>query len=135
MVILAIILLVVKMFNKLLQKNKVLSKIFKPNIIFLVSFIVLNIYILYATHITNENKNNYFRIHIVANSDSIQDQLLKYSIADKVDKYISKLSTNTFIDKESCKETIEKNIHSILDICYAEINSYNLDYTVYANMR
>lgn len=122
------------MLNKLLQKNKILSKICTPISLCLVAFLVLNIYLLYSTYITKVNTKNFFRIHVVANSDSIQDQLLKYKVADKVDKYTSALLNDATLDKESCKKAIEENMQNILNICETEINSSNLNYTVYANI-
>lgn len=123
------------MFNKLLQKNKILYKIFTPKVICFSAFIVLNIYLLYSTYITNTNTENYFRVHIVANSDSVKDQLLKYKVADKLDTYISMLFASDDIDKATCKRTIEDNIQNILAICDAEITSSGSNYPVYANIR
>lgn len=123
------------MSNKLLQKNKILYKILTPKFLFLTTFILLNIYLVYSTYITNSNKENYFRVHVVANSDSIKDQLLKYKVADKVDTYLSMLFNNTNMDKATCKKTIEENIQNILEICDAEIASSDSNYPVYANIR
>lgn len=123
------------MLSKLLQKNKILSKICTPALLCLISFVILNIYLIYSTYVAKTNTENFFRIHVVANSDSIQDQILKYKIADKVDKYISALFSDASLDKASCKKAIEENIQNVLNICETEINLSNLDYPVYANIR
>ena len=48
--------------------------------IFLISLVLLNLTLVFATNNNKENLSNYFRIHVVANSDSIDDQILKYNI-------------------------------------------------------
>lgn len=122
------------MFNKLLQKVKKIDKIFAPKILFIAAFVILNMYILYSTYTSNIREKKYFRIHVVANSDSICDQLLKYNIANKLDKYMTTLFENKNVNKETSKKIIEENVESILDICETEIASSSLAYPVYANI-
>ncbi len=122
------------MFNKLLQKTKILDKIFSAKTLFIITFIILNMYILHSTYMANIRKEKYFRIHVVANSDSIYDQLLKYTIANKLDQYIATLFENKNVNKETSKKIIEENVESILDICETEIANSNLDYNLRANI-
>ena len=99
-------------------------------IVFLISLFILNLGLIYANSI-NEQNSNIFRIHIVANSDSIDDQILKYNIAKKVDDYINKITTNCNNKSES-KQAIKKNIQNILNICSETIKENNLNYSVKA---
>lgn len=103
----------------------------KTFVIFLISFILLNLSLVFATNINNSNYNNYFRIHVVANSDSIDDQLLKYTIAKQVDEYIT-IITKSSNSKQKSKEIIQSNIHEILNICNNIITEQNYNYDVKA---
>lgn len=105
-------------------------KIPKSLYIFLISFILLNLSLIYATNL-NENNNKYFRLHIVANSDSIDDQLLKYNIAKKIDEYISSITQNCKNKNES-KQIITENMQEILNICNELIKLNNKNYNVKA---
>lgn len=98
--------------------------------IFLISLILLNLSLVHATNINNAN-NKYFRIHIVANSDSIDDQLLKCTVAKKVDEYITNITQNSKTKNES-KQIIEQNIQTILNICNETIKENNENYFVHA---
>jgi len=105
----------------------------KTFVIFLISFILLNLTLVFATNINNNNYTNYFRIHIVANSDSIDDQLLKYTIAKQVDDYITKITKNCN-SKEESKEVVANNIQSILKLCNNIIQEQNYNYIVKAHI-
>lgn len=99
--------------------------------IFLITIILLNLTIVYATNKNNYNVNEYFRVHVVANSDSIDDQLLKYNISKQVNEYIS-LITKNCNSKEENKKTIENNIQEILKVCQEQIKHANAKYGVTA---
>ena len=100
--------------------------------IFLAAFILLNINILYAIENTKNNLTNYFRIHIVANSDTINDQMLKLKITDSITKYIKSI-TNGITEKEEYIKTIQNNIPSILNIAnqIQKGNGYNYPLTIH----
>lgn len=104
----------------------------RPIIIFLISLIFLNFSLIYATSI-NKNNDKYLRIHIVANSDSIDDQLLKYTVAKHVNTYIESITQNCHTKKES-KQVVEQNIQHILNICHNTISNNNSHYTVKAQL-
>lgn len=100
--------------------------------IFLTAFILLNTNILYAIENTKNNLTNYFRIHVVANSDSTYDQLLKLKITDAITKHISSI-TNGITDKESYINTIQNNVPSILNIVNQtqKENGYNYSLAIH----
>ena len=102
----------------------------KTIIIFFISLILLNISLAYAIN-TNKSNDKYFRIHVVANSDSIDDQLLKYTLSKRVNEYISQL-TKHCKTKAECKEIIEKNIQKILILCDNTLKENNSNYNITA---
>lgn len=98
--------------------------------IFLIAIILLNISLVFATN-TNNHNNIFFRIHVVANSDTIDDQLLKYTIAKKVNAYITNITENSN-SKDESKEIVKENMQNILNICNDIITENNLDYSAKA---
>lgn len=66
--------------------------------------------------------NNFLRLHIVANSDSTEDQMLKYKIRDAVIEYINPYFSN--IDsKEDALKVLNDHLNEIynvsLDVAYS----------------
>ena len=100
--------------------------------IFLISIIFLNLGLIYATNI-NKTNYEYFRIHVIANSDSIDDQLIKYTVSKKVNEYITDI-TKDIQSKDESKQIIEKNIQTLLNICNKTIKDNNANYGVKAYM-
>ena len=99
--------------------------------IFLLLIILLNLTIIYGTNITKNNIKNYFRMHIVSNSDSIDDQLLKYQVARKVSDYIDTITKNS-LSKEESKHIIINNIQEILKVADDVLKQNNSDYPIKA---
>ena len=103
----------------------------KSFIICIIALILLNIYMLVITAKNNNNISKYFRVHVVANSDSIDDQLLKYKLAKQLDTYISTITTNSNSKQES-KQIVKKNIQNILNMCNNIIIANGYDYELKA---
>ena len=101
-------------------------------IIILIAFLLLNLTIIYSTNKNNALKEDYFRIHVVANSDSVDDQILKLKVYKNTNNYISSLITES-VSKDQVKEKIIKNLDSIYKICKSEItrNGYNYNIQIY----
>lgn len=102
----------------------------KTFIIFLLTIILLNLYLVYAIN-TNTENNEYFRIHVVANSDSIDDQLLKYTVAKHVNEYISNVTSNCET-KNECKQAIKDNMQNILNLSNDIVSQNNCKYNIKA---
>lgn len=102
-----------------------------PLFIFLLSFILLNVHLIFATNINENNSKNYFRIHVVANSDSIDDQILKLNISKKVDEYICEI-TKDLETKEDYKKCVTTNIQDILVVANNVLKDNNINYKVKA---
>ncbi len=103
--------------------------------IFIFSIILLNLFILYCSNKTKNNQENYFRLHVVANSNSIDDQIVKLKVSKKVTNYINSLLNNyNNTNKDFAKEKITENIDELLEIANIEIKNNNTDYFAYANI-
>ena len=101
----------------------------KTFFIFIISFTLLNLSIIFATNANNHNIENFFRIHVVANSDSIDDQLLKCLVAKEVNNYISCITANSTSKAES-KQIIENNMENILNLCNSVIINEGFAYNI-----
>lgn len=78
-------------------------------------------------------KEKLIRFHVIANSDSKEDQELKLRVRDKIIAYLSpKLEKSKSI--EETKTIIEKNINDIKEIASDEIKENSKSYTVSANL-
>ncbi len=97
--------------------------------IFLTAFILLNVNILFAIETTKNNLTNYFRIHVVANSDSTKDQMLKLKITDAINEYIYDITKNIH-NKTDYVQTIQDNIYNILNLANNTQRENNFDYPI-----
>ncbi len=66
----------------------------------------------YANSIFNELSNNIFRLHILANSDSEEDQNLKLKVRDQIIEYMEELTKN-------CKTKLE-----VIEIVSLHLNDF-----------
>ena len=80
----------------------------------------------YVNAVSNNIQNSVFRLHVIANSDSSEDQNLKYIVRDKVLEYINTISDSTS-SKEDVIALVNKNINEIQKIAENTIieNGYN----------
>lgn len=74
-----------------------------------------------------------FRLHILANSDSEQDQSLKLKVRDRVLQYTKSLFENAK-SKEEAESVISDNIQSISNVAYSEVLDNGYDYQVKAEI-
>jgi len=82
-------------------KNSLLSRIL---ILLILLFIFIFISALsYVRAVSNNISNSVFRLHVIANSDSAEDQNLKYKVRDSLLKYMNQISK----DCSSKSEVIE----------------------------
>ena len=79
---------------------------------FFIIFILISIYFYicaysYAINVSNDLSNSVFRLHIIANSDSNEDQNLKYLVRDKLLDYMNSLCMNCISKKDVIKIATE----------------------------
>ena len=83
----------------------------------------------YARSVSDNLSDNFFRLHILANSDSKQDQDLKLKIRDAI---IEHMNTQDFSDctKSEVMAIVENNLESYKDIAQTVIDNEGLNYSV-----
>ena len=105
-------------------------KIFRK---FVIVFSLLIIYLLlsifsYSNAVSKDISENIFRLHVIANSNSTEDQNLKYLIRDELINYMNSISSNISSKKEAIN-LIEKNKDAFYKIAKQVIldNGFNYD--------
>ena len=83
----------------------------------------------YVNAVSNNIQNSVFRLHVIANSDSTEDQNLKYIVRDKVLEYINTISDSTS-SKEDVITLVNKNINEIQKIAQDTIQENGYNYSV-----
>lgn len=87
----------------------------------------------YAQNISTNIANSVFRLHVIANSDSSEDQNLKYIVRDNLLNYMNKLCKNCSSKEEAIKLVNDnKNLFKEIAINTIKENgySYNVNITV-----
>ena len=115
--------------------NKLNISIFKR---LLILFVLLFIYAFicafsYASSVSTNIQNSVFRLHVIANSDSEEDQTLKYIIRDNVLEYIKNISKNHH-SKEDIIKLATENINEIQKIAENTILENGYNYSVKLNI-
>ena len=73
--------------------------------------------------------NNFLRLHIVANSDSTEDQILKYEIRDAILNYISPYIKNAN-SKHDAIQILNNNMDELYNLSSNILNEHGLNYPV-----
>lgn len=97
-------------------------------IILFIAFIFITINS-YATSVFNEISQNVFRLHILANSDSKEDQELKLKVRDNIINYLKNLTSETTSKSEVIKIT-KNNISQLKEIALKTIHENGYNYNV-----
>ncbi|MBR6504645.1 MAG: stage II sporulation protein R [Clostridia bacterium] len=95
--------------------------------------LLLGIYIFisaysYVNAVSNELENNLFRLHVIANSDSEEDQKLKYLVRDSLISYMNSIS-EPCLNKEEVIVLAQNHLDDFSNIAKETIinNGYNYD--------
>ena len=88
----------------------------------------------YVTAISSDLCESVFRLHIIANSDSVEDQNLKYKVRDNVIAYMNTLCSNT-TSKEEVISIANEHLEDFRKIAIDTIktNGFNYNATVEIN--
>ena len=81
----------------------------------------------YAKTISSDLSNNFFRLHILANSDSVEDQELKLKVRDKIIEY---MNNHNFTSKEDAIYYVENNLSELYKIAQNTINDNGYNYSI-----
>lgn len=87
----------------------------------------------YVNAVSTDIQNSVFRLHVIANSDSDEDQNLKYIVRDKVLEYINSIS-NSSMTKDEVIALANKNINEIQKIAENTIHENGYNYSVKLNI-
>lgn len=83
----------------------------------------------YTHAVTTDIADSVFRLHVIANSDSEEDQNLKYIVRDKVIEYLSSISQNAS-SKEEVIKIAKANLDKIQAIASQTIRENGYTYSV-----
>lgn len=83
----------------------------------------------YATVVFDDISDSVFRLHIIANSDSKEDQDLKLLVRDNVLKYMKEISTDVS-SKEEIISLMEEHLDNFKSIAISTIRENGFDYDV-----
>ena len=100
-------------------------------------FIILFLFVLYtsicafsyAQAVSSDISNSVFRLHIVANSDSEEDQNLKLTVRDNILEYMKKISLD-INSKETIISLVNEHLDEFRNIALATIHNAGFDYNV-----
>jgi len=87
----------------------------------------------YVNAVSSNIQDSVFRLHVIANSDSEEDQNLKYIVRDKVLEYINSISGNQS-SKEDVIKLANEHIDEIQKIAENTIQKNGYSYTVKLNI-
>lgn len=103
----------------------------KFKMIFILS-ILLFLYIFvaafsYVSRISSSLAENVLRLHVIANSDSEEDQKLKYIVRDNLINYMNSICSNT-TSKEEATEIVSNHIQDFTEIANKTIEENGFSY-------
>lgn len=101
---------------------------------FLILFALFTIYILfslvsYSNAVTADISNSVFRLHVIANSNSDEDQALKYKVRDALIEYMNSIAKDASTKEEAIK-IAEENKDSFYNIAKEVVNDNGFNYDV-----
>ena len=87
----------------------------------------------YVNAVSTDISNSVFRLHVIANSDSVEDQNLKYVVRDNVLKYMNEIAKDV-TSKEEVIKLITEHKNDFYDIAIQTIRDEGYDYDVNINI-
>ena len=93
-----------------------------------VSFLLLSAYS-YVNAVSNNLADSVFRLHVIANSDSEEDQNLKYKVRDSLIEYMNTL-TNDMNTKDDVIKIAKEHIQDFKNIAQNVVKENGYDYEV-----
>lgn len=106
-------------------------KICKRILIILILFLsyIFTSLFFYSDAVTNNISKNVFRLHVIANSNSEEDQNLKYKVRDELIKYMKSISSN-ISTKDEALTLVNNNLDTFQAIASNVIIENGFDYPV-----
>lgn len=97
-------------------------------------FIILNVTIIFNLYTKQTEKSDILRLHVVANSNSIKDQITKLKVYENVNNYISNITKDKNLTKEDIIEDIQNNAQDIITISNNVLKENNQTYSSSLNI-
>ena len=111
-------------------KNSVLTFLKRSLlIIFLLALYIFFSAFAYVSTVSETISNSVFRLHVIANSDSQEDQNLKYIVRDNLIKYMNYLTTD-ITSKEEAIKIAQNHKEDFYEIAKQTIKDNGYDYDV-----
>ncbi len=118
-----------KLFN-LFKNSKIKMFIILTFLLFIYTTICA---VSYAQNISTDIANSVFRLHVIANSDSQEDQNLKYKVRDNLLSYMNKICKNAQ-SKSDAIEIAKKHKNDFKNIALETIKNEGYSYDVKINI-
>ena len=118
-----------KLFN-LFKNSKIKMFIILTFLLFIYTTICA---VSYAQNISTDIANSVFRLHVIANSDSQEDQNLKYKVRDNLLSYMNKICKNAQSKSEAI-EIAKKHENDFKNIALETIKNEGYSYNVKINI-
>lgn len=87
----------------------------------------------YANTVSSDIEENVFRLHVIANSDSEEDQNLKYIVRDRLIEYMNRISKDINSKEEIIKIATDHE-NDFYEIAINTIKEYGYDYDICINI-
>ena len=117
----------------IIKKNKlkkIIQNISIPLFITILSLLILSIYTFLGLYNKYQIKSSTFRLHVVSNSNSYEDKLIKTIISNDLEDYLNNmLNINNLTSKEQIIQTININKEDILNNINLKLKEHNKNYT------
>ncbi|MCH5148652.1 MAG: stage II sporulation protein R [Clostridiales bacterium] len=92
------------------------------------------VFVMLTPQEVSQDKNDYLRIHVRANSNSAVDQDIKYKVKDEVVKFITPYAAQC-VDKDTAKSIIGGILKDIEKVCDRVLSENGFTYTSRASVR
>lgn len=84
----------------------------------------------YVSAVSSNISSSVFRLHVIANSDSPEDQNLKYVVRDNVIQYMNTLIDTNISSKEETMQIISDNLDNFKSIAQNTVYENGYDYNI-----
>ena len=98
-------------------------------LIFLLTLFIFFSAYSYVTAVSSDISDSVFRLHVIANSDSQEDQNLKYKVRDALLEYMNTLCSSEF-SKEEAMNIAENHIDDFSNIAQDIVTQNGYDYHI-----
>ena len=115
-----------KTLLSILCNNKVKNSLILIFLLFIYIFISA---FSYVNAVCSDIESSVFRLHVIANSDSIEDQTLKYKVRDSLIEYMNNICSNAK-SKEDAINISKSHIQEFKEIAKNTVEENGYDYNV-----